>query len=72
MRDLLVILIVVLLVFGTKKLRTIGMDLGAAVKGFRKGMAASDISHAKPAPAQPDAEFPEAHAARKRAEQDGA
>jgi sec-independent protein translocase protein TatA len=38
MRELVVILLVVLLVFGAKKLRTIGSDLGAAVKGFKKAM----------------------------------
>ena len=37
-RHLLIILVVVLLVFGTKKLRNIGSDLGAAVRGFKKGM----------------------------------
>jgi len=36
MRELIIILLVVLLVFGAKKLRTIGADLGAAVKGFKK------------------------------------
>jgi sec-independent protein translocase protein TatA len=38
MRELVVILLVVLLLFGAKKLRTIGSDLGAAVKGFKKSM----------------------------------
>lgn len=34
----LIVLVVVLLVFGTKKLRGAGRDLGEAVKGFKKGM----------------------------------
>ncbi|MCA3000482.1 MAG: Sec-independent protein translocase subunit TatA [Rhodocyclaceae bacterium] len=34
----LVVLVIVLLVFGTKKLRNIGSDLGGAVKGFKDGM----------------------------------
>jgi sec-independent protein translocase protein TatA len=34
----LIVLVVVLLVFGTKKLRNIGSDLGGAVKGFKDGM----------------------------------
>ncbi len=34
-----VVLIVVLLLFGTKRLRNIGSDLGAALKGFKQGMA---------------------------------
>ncbi len=40
--QLLVILIIVALVFGTKKIRNIGSDLGSAVKGFKKGMADED------------------------------
>jgi sec-independent protein translocase protein TatA len=38
MRELLVILVVALLVYGTKKLKTIGSDLGGAVRGFKKAM----------------------------------
>jgi len=34
----LIVLAVVLLVFGTKKLRNIGSDLGGAVKGFKEGI----------------------------------
>jgi sec-independent protein translocase protein TatA len=34
----LIVLVVVLLIFGTKKLRNIGADLGGAVKGFKEGM----------------------------------
>ena len=34
----LIVLLVVILVFGTKKLRNIGSDLGGAVKGFKEGM----------------------------------
>ena len=34
----LIVLVVVLLIFGTKKLRNIGQDLGGAVKGFKEGM----------------------------------
>jgi sec-independent protein translocase protein TatA len=36
--SLLLILVIAVLLFGTKKLRHIGEDLGAAVKSFRKGM----------------------------------
>lgn len=35
----LVILLVVILVFGTRRLKTIGSDLGDAIKGFRQSMA---------------------------------
>jgi sec-independent protein translocase protein TatA len=38
MRELVVILLVVLVVFGAKKLRTVGSDLGHAVRGFKKAM----------------------------------
>ena len=34
----LIVLLVVVLIFGTKKLRNIGKDLGGAVKGFKEGM----------------------------------
>jgi sec-independent protein translocase protein TatA len=34
----LIVLVVVALIFGTKKLRNVGEDLGAAIKSFRKGM----------------------------------
>ena len=36
--QLLIILVVVILIFGTKKLRTLGGDLGGAVKGFKKAL----------------------------------
>lgn len=45
----LVILIVVILVFGTKRLRNLGSDLGETIKGFRKAMN-SEEDAAKPAP----------------------
>jgi sec-independent protein translocase protein TatA len=34
----LIVLLIIVLVFGTKKLRNIGADLGGAVKGFKEGM----------------------------------
>ncbi len=37
-KHLLIVLVVVLIVFGTKKLRTIGSDLGQAVRGFKESM----------------------------------
>lgn len=37
--QILVVLVIVLLLFGTKKLRNIGSDLGSAIKGFRKSMS---------------------------------
>lgn len=41
-RELLILLVIVLLVFGAKRLRNIGEDLGGAVKGFKKGMKDPD------------------------------
>ena len=38
----LIVLLVVVLIFGTKKLRNIGQDLGGAVKGFKEGMRSED------------------------------
>lgn len=38
----LIVLAVVVLVFGTSKLKNLGSDLGEAVKGFKKGMAGDE------------------------------
>lgn len=38
----LIVLVIVLVVFGTKKLRNMGSDLGGAVKGFKDGMKGED------------------------------
>lgn len=38
----LIVLLVVVLVFGTKKLRNVGSDLGGAVKGFKEGMKGAE------------------------------
>jgi sec-independent protein translocase protein TatA len=46
--QLLIILAIVIMLFGTKRLRTLGSDLGSAVKGFRKSMT-DDGDAAKPA-----------------------
>ena len=40
--QLLIILVIVLLLFGTKKLKGIGSDLGGAIKGFKDSMAEKD------------------------------
>lgn len=36
---LLIILVIVIMLFGTKRLSTLGSDLGSAIKGFRKSMS---------------------------------
>ncbi len=73
-RHLLIILVVVLLVFGTKKLRTIGSDLGAAVRGFKKSMNEGDqeqqVAQKQLPPGDKDAEFPESGAAGSSPRQD--
>ena len=38
----LIVLLVVVLIFGTKKLRNLGTDLGGAVKGFKDGMKSEE------------------------------
>jgi len=46
----LVVLLIIVLVFGTKKLRNIGQDLGGAIKGFKEGMreTSSEAQAGKP------------------------
>jgi sec-independent protein translocase protein TatA len=48
----LIVLVIVMLVFGTKKLRNIGQDLGGAVKGFKDGMKEGTAEKAIEPPAQ--------------------
>ncbi len=43
----LIVLLVIVLIFGTKKLRNIGSDLGGAVKNFREGMREDEPKQAK-------------------------
>jgi sec-independent protein translocase protein TatA len=51
----LIVLLIVIMVFGTKKLKNLGSDLGGAVKGFKDGMkdgsAPAEDKPAAPAPA---------------------
>ena len=46
----LVVLVIVLVIFGTKKLKNVGSDLGSAVKGFKDGMKTGDEAAASPPP----------------------
>ena len=48
----LIVLVIVMLVFGTKKLRNIGADLGGAVRGFKDGMREGGDKPADPAAPQ--------------------
>ena len=45
----LIVLLIVVMVFGTKKLKNIGSDLGGAVKGFKDGMKEGTAPEDKPA-----------------------
>ena len=58
-RELLIILAIALLIFGAKKLRNIGSDLGAAVRGFKKSMSDGDDEASKKLAQdeRPDADF---------------
>ena len=69
-KHLLIILLIVLLVFGGKKLKTLGSDLGSAFRGFKKAMNEGESEEqAKQIPASTaaDAEFPDVAAAKARA-----
>ncbi|MCX8519983.1 MAG: Sec-independent protein translocase subunit TatA [Rhodoferax sp.] len=46
----LIVLLIVVLVFGTKKLKNMGQDLGGAVKGFKEGMRDGSAPEEKAAP----------------------
>jgi sec-independent protein translocase protein TatA len=62
MRELVIILLVVLIVFGAKKLRTVGSDLGHAVRGFKKAMSEGEDEQSAPKQIRAegaDAEFSE-------------
>ena len=48
----IIVLVIVMLIFGTKKLRNIGQDLGGAVKGFKDGIKEGSEA-GKPADAPP-------------------
>lgn len=65
--QLLIVLGIVVLLFGTKKLRNIGSDLGGAIRGFKKSM--NDEDNAKPS--DPDAieDKPDAPVQQARAEE---
>lgn len=60
--QILIVLLIVLLVFGTKKLRNVGSDLGSAIRGFRKGMSEDET----PKQLDGDSEDPKAAAAEKQ------
>lgn len=77
-KELVIILLIVLLVFGAKKLKTIGSDLGSAVRGFKKGMNEGEDDASKPEDEstkqlrseKPDADFADADKAKTDAKKD--
>jgi sec-independent protein translocase protein TatA len=58
-KELIIVLLLVLVIFGTSKLRTIGADLGAAVRGFKKAVGDGEKEESDPPKQLRDAEFPE-------------
>jgi len=54
--QLLIILVIVVLLFGTKRLKGIGSDLGSAVKGFRSAMSQQESAEESPPRAEPSAQ----------------
>jgi len=62
-----VVLVIVLLVFGTKKLKNIGSDLGGAVKGFKDGIKEGGNNTAETPPAPPVGQVTQSGAADKSA-----
>lgn len=70
--QLLIILVIVIAIFGTKRLKDIGSDLGGAVKGFRKAM--NDAEQGPNDPKQigkADAEFSESAEQKREADHHG-
>ena len=55
--QLLIILVIVLAIFGTKKLRSLGTDLGGAVKGFRSAMSEAEDTAEQISDSPEDADF---------------
>ena len=53
--QLLILLLIVVLVFGTKRLRNVGGDLGSAIRSFRKGLNDDDEQEEDPETRQLDA-----------------
>lgn len=59
---LLIFLVIIVLIFGTKKLKNIGEDLGSAVKGFKDGMKSGESDEQRPLPPSQQVAAPEKRA----------
>jgi len=62
--QLAIVLVIVVLIFGTKRLKSIGSDLGGAIKGFKNAVdpdekKPTDEAQKRVESDEPDAEFPE-------------
>lgn len=71
--QLAIVLLIVVLIFGTKRLKSIGADLGGAIKGFKKAMGQDDEKTGEEeqkrlASDDDDAEFPEQKKNKSRSE----
>ena len=67
--QLLVVLLLALVVFGTSRIRNLGSDLGSAIKGFRKAVSDPDKSDPEKL-ARADAEFSDAETGAKSKKKD--
>jgi len=68
--QLLIILVIVLAIFGTKRLRSLGSDLGSAVKGFRSAMSEAEQTTDQISDSSKDADFDNTPAEEPRKEKD--
>ena len=68
--QLLIILVIVLAIFGTKRLRTLGSDLGSAVKGFRSAVNEAEETTEQLGDSSKDADFDNTPAEEKAKEND--
>ncbi len=68
--QLLIVLAIVLAIFGTKRLRTLGSDLGSAIKGFRSAVSEADKTTDQISESSEDADFDNTPAEETRKETD--
>ena len=68
--QLIIVLVIVLAIFGTKRLRTLGSDLGSAVKGFRSAVNDADKENEQIGESSKDADFDNTPAEETRKEND--
>ena len=64
--QLLIVLVIVLLLFGTKRLRNLGSDLGAAFKGFKKAVSEEESKEPEKLAEKPEEKVIEGEASREK------